>query len=436
MSAIILPMVRQQFFDANGNPLASGKVFTYAAGTSTLKSSYTTSMGDVANSNPVILGADGTPNSSGQIWLSGNYKIVIKDSLDNILTTMDNVTGELASEWVSSVGGNAASITLSPSVPPSSYFAGLAYEFIAPNTNSGAVVVSVSALAAKALTKNGSTALIAGDIPANSIIRIVYDGTRFQLTSVKQQYGLGSNIAADANNKLVSLMPTLYEPTATRTITGNDNGCVINNLGAAAPLVVTLPTPSTIGGVFANGMMVGFQRQGAQNITINFASNSGNFNGVANASLVLSNPNSQVILYGSGGGWWVLSATPDVFGTPLKVSNNLSDIANIPAALQNLRIKTANYNSSTVQMSDDATRVLKRIRGVTGAIVNGATGTITLPNGYGYENAASWIVVASPLTVSGGSPSPVNVISANQFTINNQSNATSAFYWLAEGHHT
>ena len=43
--ASLSPNAKQQFFDANGNPLAGGKVYTYAAGTTTPIVTYTDSTG-------------------------------------------------------------------------------------------------------------------------------------------------------------------------------------------------------------------------------------------------------------------------------------------------------------------------------------------------------------------------------------------------------
>jgi hypothetical protein len=86
MSGSLLP-VSQQWFDNNGNPLASGKVFTYIAGTSTLKSTYSDYALSTLNTNPVILDAGGRAT----IWGNGAYKLIIKDASDNILYTQDNV---------------------------------------------------------------------------------------------------------------------------------------------------------------------------------------------------------------------------------------------------------------------------------------------------------------------------------------------------------
>jgi hypothetical protein len=68
------PMPRATFFSATG-PLANGYVCTYAAGPSTPQATYTDSTGLVANSNPVILDANG----SASIWFTASgYKIVIR----------------------------------------------------------------------------------------------------------------------------------------------------------------------------------------------------------------------------------------------------------------------------------------------------------------------------------------------------------------------
>ena len=80
-----------QFFDDNGNPLTGGKVFTYAAGTTTLLATYTTSAGTVANTNPIILDAAGrTPN---EIWLTAGtlYKFIVQTSVNVLVGTSDGL---------------------------------------------------------------------------------------------------------------------------------------------------------------------------------------------------------------------------------------------------------------------------------------------------------------------------------------------------------
>lgn len=112
MSVKLAPQPRQQYVDANGNPYAGAKLFYYAAGTTTKQNTYTTSVGDAANTNPVILDASGrTPYG---VWLTEgvNYKEVLAPATDtdpptSPIFTEDVLTGvndnsDAASQWVSS----------------------------------------------------------------------------------------------------------------------------------------------------------------------------------------------------------------------------------------------------------------------------------------------------------------------------------------------
>jgi hypothetical protein len=85
--------------------------------------------------------------------------------------------------YVGTVGGTADVITLTPSPAITSYTAGQTFRFIASGANTTNVTVNVSGLGAKAITKNGTTALAAGDIPSGMMVEITYDGTRFILES-------------------------------------------------------------------------------------------------------------------------------------------------------------------------------------------------------------------------------------------------------------
>lgn len=83
--------------------------------------------------------------------------------------------------YVATVGGTADVITLTPSPAITAYAAGQTFKFIASGANTGAVTVNINGIGAKAVTKRGTTALVANDILANTLCAIQYDGTRFQL---------------------------------------------------------------------------------------------------------------------------------------------------------------------------------------------------------------------------------------------------------------
>ncbi len=86
------------FVDSNGDPLSGGKLYTYTAGSSTAQTTYTTSAGNVANANPVVLGSTGYPTSGGnvvEIWLTAgvSYKFVMENAAGTVLWTRDNISG-------------------------------------------------------------------------------------------------------------------------------------------------------------------------------------------------------------------------------------------------------------------------------------------------------------------------------------------------------
>jgi hypothetical protein len=84
------PLIRYQFFDANGDPLAFGKIYTFIAGTNTPLATYTDHTAGTANSNPIQLDAGGYAD----IWLtSSSYKISVHDANDVPLYTIDGVPG-------------------------------------------------------------------------------------------------------------------------------------------------------------------------------------------------------------------------------------------------------------------------------------------------------------------------------------------------------
>ena len=81
-----------QFFDNSGVPLAGGLLYSYEAGTTTPAATYTTSAGNIAHTNPIVLDAAGRPPQ--EIWLANQlYKLVLKTSAGVLLWTMDNIAG-------------------------------------------------------------------------------------------------------------------------------------------------------------------------------------------------------------------------------------------------------------------------------------------------------------------------------------------------------
>jgi hypothetical protein len=74
-------------FDTDGTPLDSGKLYTYIAGTSTAQTTYQDKDYSTPHTNPIILDANG----EATIYLLGTYKLILKDSDDNTLWTLDDI---------------------------------------------------------------------------------------------------------------------------------------------------------------------------------------------------------------------------------------------------------------------------------------------------------------------------------------------------------
>jgi len=85
-----IPNPKMQFFTAAGVPLVGGKLYTYAAGTTTPLATYTDITGGTANTNPIILDSRG----EASVWFgSAQYYLVLTDATDVQIWTQDNLNG-------------------------------------------------------------------------------------------------------------------------------------------------------------------------------------------------------------------------------------------------------------------------------------------------------------------------------------------------------
>ena len=83
------PVAIQQFSDANGDPLAGGKLFFYEAGTSTPSPAYANFELTIPLANPVVLDAGGY---APELFLDAkSYKCVLTDANDVTIWTADNI---------------------------------------------------------------------------------------------------------------------------------------------------------------------------------------------------------------------------------------------------------------------------------------------------------------------------------------------------------
>lgn len=100
-------------------------------------------------------------------------------------TVADAIAAKLDANYGDDTGAaNAYAVTLGSTL--SAYEAGVMVVFKAANANSGASTLNVNSLGAASLKKDGTLSLEAGDIAADQIVQVVYDGSSFQLTNTLQ----------------------------------------------------------------------------------------------------------------------------------------------------------------------------------------------------------------------------------------------------------
>jgi hypothetical protein len=83
----LAPSLKFRAVGSDGLALVGGKLFSYFAGTSTPKDTFSNQALSSANTNPIILNARG----EADVWMDGNYKFVLTTAADVIVWSVDNV---------------------------------------------------------------------------------------------------------------------------------------------------------------------------------------------------------------------------------------------------------------------------------------------------------------------------------------------------------
>lgn len=157
-----------------GNPVVTG---------TTISSTWAnTTLSDIGTALTQSIASNGQTTPTANLPMGGfkHTNVAVATATTDYLRADQALNSSL--QWLTSVSGTNA-ITASASITPAAYAAGQTYRFVSAGANTGAVTLNVSGLGNVAVTKNGTTALVSGDIPANSIIEVTYDGAQFQLTS-------------------------------------------------------------------------------------------------------------------------------------------------------------------------------------------------------------------------------------------------------------
>ena len=158
---------------ASGADNAAGKIFTYAAGTTTPQATYTTAGGGTPNANPVIL--DGTGRASIYLAPGVAYKFVCQDSLgasvpdgtvDNWADTGDTLRADLA--ITSDATKGAAMVGYSPTLAYAAGTSGAKLNETLSTTGFPSLQAALTAAAGKSLRVVGTYTITAAvTVPVN-----------------------------------------------------------------------------------------------------------------------------------------------------------------------------------------------------------------------------------------------------------------------------
>ena len=134
--------------------------------------------------------------------------------------------------------------TLTPTL--TAYAAGQQFSFVAAATNTTSMTLNIDGLGAKAITRSGATALIAGDITVGKMITVIYDGTQFQTSDARVPIstgvsGLGTGVATalgvavtGSGSVVLSASPTLTGTMTAATISATTVGATTVNATTGA----------------------------------------------------------------------------------------------------------------------------------------------------------------------------------------------------------
>ena len=177
-----------------GQPVVSGTVISSTA--------FNSLTADLATGLSTCITKDGQTTPTANIPMGSNRITGLGSAVD---ATDAATFAQAQSTAAKLIGGISGADTITGALTPAitAYAAGQMFYFVAAGTNTGAVTLNINSLGAKAVTRDGSTALAAGDIVSGEVVVVVYDGTRFQVVSQL-------NSSGDARFANVSIASALF----------------------------------------------------------------------------------------------------------------------------------------------------------------------------------------------------------------------------------
>ena len=167
----------------SGNPVVTGTTISSTWANSTLS--------DIASALTGSIASDGQTTPSANLPMGGYAHTNVGNATVRAMYATAGQVQDNTAAYLTSVSGTDV-ITATGAFGMSAYATGQVFTFIASGTNTGATTLNINSLGAKAVTKNGSIALAAGDIVSGQAVTVFYDGTQFQINASPSYSGLSS----------------------------------------------------------------------------------------------------------------------------------------------------------------------------------------------------------------------------------------------------
>lgn len=297
-----------QFFDNNGVILSGGKIYTYAAGTTTPQATYTSAAGTTPHSNPIVLDSAGRV-PGGEIWLTDGlvYKFVIETSNGILIGSYDNITGvnsnfvnyTVQEEVITATAGqtvfNLSTINYTPGtnsltvyIDGVNQYVGTSYLETDSNTVTFTSGVHVGAevkftTAIQSTTGAVNADIVAYDPPFTGGVATNVQDKLEQYVSVKDFGAVGDGVTDDTAAFTAALAASDYVgvPAGTYLVTGNIDIKNKSLMGDAANAsIIKLDGSNTNDSVFVNGGNIATPWGTGAGCTLQNLSVEGNWDGV------------------------------------------------------------------------------------------------------------------------------------------------------------
>lgn len=157
-----------------GNPVTTGTTISSSWANNTLN--------DMASALTTSLAYDGQTSPVSNLPMATYAHTGVGNATVRTMYASAGQVQDSTLTYLTSASGTDTITALAP-VTLSAYVAGQVFRFIASGANTGATTLNINSIGAKAITKNGTTALVANDILAGSVVILTYDGTQFQLSN-------------------------------------------------------------------------------------------------------------------------------------------------------------------------------------------------------------------------------------------------------------